>query len=170
MVKRRSSNLRFAITPMVAGVCAAMPLLSATHAEPETLRGSATAVDGRTLQMDGKRIRLANIAVPEPGDKCILRGKVRDCGRFSRLGLTELVVAATIECQELTQHTHSCKTEDGYDLALGQIHAGWAVPTKSAPRHYVAKMNEVRNKRRMLWSALHPDGRPGYFATLMKVP
>ncbi len=155
---------------LAAVLCAVTVLSSPAQSEPDVLNGPATAVDGRTLSMSGKRLVLAHIAVPEPGDTCMLRGKVRDCGKFARLGLTELVVAATIECRKLTPAAYSCKTADGYDLALGQIHAGWAVATKSAPRHYFAKMNEVRKRKRMLWSALHADGRPDYFATLMQAP
>lgn len=148
-------------------LCTTATLSIPAHAEPEILRGAATAVDGRILSMNGKQLMLANIIVPEPGAKCRFRGKLRDCGNFARLGLTELVVAATIECRKLTQLTYGCRTEDGYDLALGQIHAGWAVPTKSAPDHYFTKMNEVKAKKRMLWSASHEDGRLGYASALL---
>ncbi len=137
------------------------------QADPDVMRGPAIAIDGHSLSMNGKQLVLANIIVPEPGAKCRLRGKLRDCGSFARLGLTELVVAATIECRKLTQRTYSCKTEDGYDLALGQIHAGWAVPASSAPNHYFTKMNEAKAKNRMLWSASHADGKPGYASTLL---
>ncbi len=160
-------------TPAIAMTFMAAPLCIATipptpvRAETEVMRGSATAIDGRTLKLDGKTLKLAHITVPEPGDKCLMRGKVRDCGKFARLGLTELVVAATIECRKLTPHTYSCKTGDGYDLALGQVHAGWAVPAKSAPRHYFTKMKEVRARKRMLWSASHADGRPDYASALL---
>ena len=117
--------------------------------------------------MSGKEVKLANITVPEPGAQCLMRGKLRDCGKFARLGLIELVVAATIECRKTAQLTYSCKTEDGYDLAYGQIHAGWAVPTRSAPQHYFTKMNEAKAKNRMLWSASHADGKPGYASALL---
>jgi len=137
------------------------------RADPDVMRGAAIAVDGHSLSMNGKQLMLANIIVPEPGAKCRLRGKLRDCGHFARLGLTELVVAATIECRQLTQRTYSCKTEDGYDLALGQIHAGWAVPARSAPVHYFTKMNEAKAKKRMLWSASHANGKPDYASTLL---
>lgn len=137
------------------------------QADPDVMRGSAVAVDGHILSMNGRQLMLANIIVPEPGAKCRLRGKLRDCGSFARLGLTELVVAATIECRKLTRRTYNCTTEDGYDLALGQIHAGWAVPTKAAPDHYVTKMNEARAKKRMLWSASNADGKPGYASALL---
>jgi len=167
MAEKQYPALRLAITSAVTGVCMTIALPAQAQTEPDTLRGSATAIDGRTLNMNGKKLKLANITVPAPGDKCMMRGKVRDCGKFARLGLTELVVAATIECRKLTAHTYSCSTGDGYDLALGQIHAGWAVPAKSAPAHYFAKMNEVRAKSRMLWSASHADGRPGYASALL---
>ena len=167
MAEQQHLTLRLAIKSVFAVFCAATALLSPARAEAENLRGPATAVDGRTLSMSGKEVKLANITVPEPGAQCLMRGKLRDCGKFARLGLIELVVAATIECRKTTQHTYACKTEDGYDLALGQIHAGWAVPTKAAPDHYFTKMKEAKAKKRMLWSASHADGKPGYASGLL---
>ena len=140
------------------------------QAQIEILRGPAVAVDGRVLDMNGKLVTLANITVPELGAKCLLRGKLRDCGKFARLGLTELVVAASIECRQVTQRTYNCKTGDGYDLAFGQIHAGWAVPTKSAPQHYFTKMKEAKARKRMLWSALTPEGTHNFASALLHKP
>ena len=161
---------RIAMKVMAVVLCTVATLSIPARADSEVMRGSAVAVDGRILSMNGKELMLANITVPEPGAKCLMRGKVRDCGNFARLGLVELVVAATIECRKLTQLTYSCKTEDGYDLALGQIHAGWAVPTQSAPQHYFTKMNEAKTKNRMLWSASHADGKPDYASALLGKP
>ena len=156
-----------AMSVMVSLVCTAAVMPTPARSDSDMMRGSAVAVDGRTLSMSGKKLMLANITVPEPGAKCLMRGKLRDCGKFARLGLTELVVAATIECRKTALRTYSCKTEDGYDLAYGQIHAGWAVPTRSAPQHYFTKMNEAKAKNRMLWSASHADGKPGYASALL---
>ena len=167
MAKTQSLSGQLAVNSVVVVLCAAAVLPVQAQAGDETLRGSAIAVDGRIVSMDGKELTLANIIVPEPGARCLMRGKLRDCGKFARLGLTELVVAATIECRKTTQRTYSCRTEDGYDLALGQIHAGWAVPTKSAPAHYFTKMNEAKSRKRMLWSASHADGKPGYASALL---
>ncbi|WP_108881531.1 hypothetical protein [Anderseniella sp. Alg231-50] len=167
MAEQQNLTLQVAVNSLVALLCWATMLPAQAQTETETLRGSAIAVDGRIVSMDGKELILADIIVPEPGAKCLLRGKLRDCGKFARLGLTELVVAATIECRKTKQPTYNCRTEDGYDLALGQIHAGWAVPTKSAPAHYFTKMNEAKTKKRMLWSALHADGKPGYASALL---
>lgn len=158
---------KIAMNVMVGVLCTAAALPIPARAGSDVVRGSAVAVDGHTVSMNGKQLKLADIIVPEPGAKCRLRGKLRDCGNFARLGLVELVVAATIECRKKTHRTYSCKTEDGYDLALGQIHAGWAVPTKAAPDHYFIKMSEAKAKKRMLWSASHADGKPGYAYALL---
>lgn len=155
---------------VVAILCAITFYTSLAQAQAEVIRGSAVAIDGRILVMSGKKLTLANITVPELGTKCLMRGKLRDCGKFAQLGLTELVVAANIECQKVTQLKYSCKTGEGYDLAYGQIHAGWAVPTNSAPEHYFTKMNEAKAKKRMLWSALLPDGNLGFASTLLDKP
>ncbi len=154
----------------VATVATVVLQSSVVHAQTKVLRSSAVAVDGRVLVMNGKQLTLANIIVPELGAKCLLRGKLRDCGTFAHLGLTELVVAASIECRQVTQRTYNCQTADGYDLAFGQIHAGWAVPTKSAPQHYFTKMNEARDKNRMLWSALTPEGSHNFASALLRKP
>ena len=169
-------NRQFLFTPRIAMYfltamsCTAVPLISQAHAQSEIMRGTAVAVDGRVLVMNGKQLTLANITVPELGAECLMRGKLRDCGKFAQLGLTELVVAANIECRKTTQQAYSCETEDGYDLAFGQIHAGWAVPTKSAPEHYFTKMNQAKARKRTLWSALLPDGSYSIASTLLHKP
>lgn len=170
MAEKQHRTLQFAIRSMAAVSCAATALIGPAQAGTEIMRGPAVAIDGRTLSMNGRQLKLANITVPEPGAECLLRGKLRDCGKFARLGLIELVVAAVIECRKTGQDTYSCKTEDGYDLALGQIHAGWAVPTQSAPAHYITKMNEAKANNRMLWSAFRTDGKPGYASSLLERP
>jgi len=155
---------------VVAMVCTMTSYPTGAWAQTEIMRGSATAVDGRVLMLNGKKIALANITVPELGTRCLMRGKLRDCGKFAQLGLTELVVAANIECQKTARQNYSCKTEDGYDLAFGQIHAGWAVPTSSAPKHYFTKMQEAKTRKRMLWSALLPDENLSIASTLLQKP
>lgn len=166
----KAQNPGVNIAILVAAICAITFLPSRAPAQAEALRGSAIAVDGRVLVINGKKVTLANITVPELGSNCLMRGKLRDCGKFAQLGLTELVVAATIECRRSAQQKYSCRTEDGYDLALGQIHAGWAVPTSSAPLHYFTKMQEARTRKRMLWSAQMPDGGLSVATTLLNQP
>ena len=148
MGKSLTYTAELTMNVVAALLCTAAILSIPAQADSDVMRGSAVAVDGRVLSMNNQEL-------------------MRDCGKFARLGLTELVVAATIECRKVTQRSYDCKTEDGYDLALGQIHAGWAVPTKSAPEHYFTKMNEAKAKKRMLWSASHADGKPDYASALM---
>ena len=155
---------------ILTAVCMISGPVPAAETGSGALKGTATAVNGRVLIINGNRLTLADISVPPLGRECVMRGKLRDCGKFARLGLTELVVAAQIECRRAANQTYRCTTEHGYDLAFGQIHAGWAVPTRSGPQHYFVKMQEAKAKKRMLWSATLPEDGRTVAAALLQTP
>lgn len=116
------------------------------------LRGRPYVVDGRQMMLSGQDVRLAGIVVPVPGERCRIGGNVFDCGRLARAGLMDLLVGGEVQCRALAAGDHWCLAE-GYDLAFGLIHAGWAVPTADAPARYHVKMRESQARRRGLWSA-----------------
>ncbi len=129
----------------------------------DAVTGTASVIDGATMVVAGREVRLADIAVPELGADCVLRGKTLDCGVLARAGLIDITVGAHVVCHEAEGKTHRC-TADGYDLSYGQLHAGWAVAPKGAPVAYRSKMEEAKQKQRGLWRATSADGSRPYFS------
>lgn len=136
------------------GVLAAILMLGSAGlaGEPSQLQGRPQVFDGRHMLISGHTVRLAGIRVPALGERCRIGGNVLDCGRLARAGLMDLLVGGEVQCRSLKGGDYRCLAE-GYDLAFGLIHAGWAVPTTDAPAHYYAKMREAEARGRGLWSA-----------------
>jgi len=56
-------------------------------------RGAASASDGDSLRLDGKRIRIEGIDAPELDQSCERDGETWDCGRQARERLRALIQA-----------------------------------------------------------------------------
>ena len=133
----------------------------------DTLRGTVEVIDGVTLMIDGKTVRLADITAPRLGDACVLRGRTFDCGKLAKAGLMDVTAGAQVTCASTGHETYRC-TAGGYDLSFGMIHAGWAVPVADAPTHYHTRMNQARGHKRALWGASDLDGKPEYALALTR--
>ena len=108
------------------------------------------------MEVAGKKLTLAHIAVPTIGSACRWRGKPFDCGELARAGLMDLTAGAIVSCRSAAGG-HIC-VSGGYDLAFGLIHAGWAVPLTDAPRAYFDKMRQAERRGRGLWNAVDSSG------------
>ncbi|MDK1373150.1 MULTISPECIES: thermonuclease family protein [unclassified Sinorhizobium] len=80
------------------------------------LQGAATASDGDSLRLDGRRIRLEGIDAPEIGQTCRRGGATWDCGGEARQYLKTLTSGLTTACR---LHGH-----DRYGRDLGVCEAG----------------------------------------------
>ncbi len=145
----------------------AFALAGNTSAKAETVRGPAEVIDGATMVVAGKTVRLDNIVVPPLGAACAWNGRPFDCGKLARAGLMDITAGAQVTCTTARIDTYLCKA-DNFDLAFGLIHAGWAVPMAAAPAHYHRKMEEARSRKRALWGATHSDGTPSFALTLIR--
>jgi len=125
-------------------------------ADGMTTTGAPRVIDGRTMEVAGKQVTLAHIAVPPIGGACHWRGKPFDCGELARAGLMDLTAGAIVSCRSAAGG-HICMS-GGYDLAFGLVHAGWAVPLADAPQAYFDKMREAERRGRGLWSAVDNSG------------
>lgn len=80
------------------------------------LQGAATASDGDSLRLDGRRIRLEGIDAPEIGQTCRRGEAAWDCGGEARERLKRLTGGLTTACR---LHGH-----DRYGRDLGVCEAG----------------------------------------------
>ena len=99
------------------------------HADP----GEVAVVDGDTLRLDGRVIRLAGIDAPLRGDTC---GSA-DCGGAATSALANLVRDRRIECR-LSGHDHlgrpyAACAANGMDLSSAIVASGWARAQQDRP-------------------------------------
>ena len=64
----------------------------------ETITGSAYAIDGDTLRMDGRRIRLVGIDTCESGQPARRAGNTIDCGDWAKWLMVEKIRDHRVRC------------------------------------------------------------------------
>ena len=130
-----------------------LALVIATR-EEGTLKGMARVIDGSTVVMDGRRLRLEGIR-PFPLDE-MCRGATETgnwpCGREAAYALSRLIDQRGLECTVETDTRGDteavCKRGD-VDVALEMLRRGWArTDLGGAP---AAAQSEARAARRGIW-------------------
>lgn len=119
------------------------------HVRPEAV------VDGDTIRLAGKRIRLHGIDAPESTQECIEEGAVIPCGTMARYAVIGFVTGATVTCTRLDVDRYgrdvSTCDADGFDLSAGLVAAGLAVAYRQYSLTYVGAEEEAKRNKRGMW-------------------
>ena len=154
-----TARRRLVTTALVVSVLLGMhaPVRATTH-DRTALRGPVERViDGDTLVVDGRTVRLWGIDAPELSQTC--GGEpvepVWDCGRRSRLLLQALVGSAPIVCEARARHRGRivavCAVR-GRDLAAAMVSAGMALDDATYSHgRYSREQATARREGRGLW-------------------
>ncbi len=86
---------------------------AAAHAE---IVGQASVIDGDTIDIRGKRIRLHGIDAPESAQLCEINGKKYRCGQKAANALDGFIDEKTLHCHE--------KGKDRYKRIIAECFAG----------------------------------------------
>lgn len=118
----------------------------------ETMSGRARIVDGDTLVIDGKRIRLTGIDAPELRQVCRRGGQDWPCGTEARGRLRALIGAEQTTCavdgtDRYARLLAVCSARN-VDLNAAMVAAGYAV----AFGNYAAEEDTARRGRLGLWA------------------
>lgn len=125
----------------------------------EQLSGRAEVIDGDTIRLAGKRIRLLGLDAPELGQPCVRASGTRfDCGAEAKLALRELTGGHTITCRPRGQDRYDrvlavCLVKET-DLAWWMISRGYAISTAE---QYRGAEERAQTKRLGLWSGTFID-------------
>ena len=106
-------------------------LLHGPASSSEVVRGKAGVVDGDTIVVDGKKVRLEGIDAPEAGQRCTHKnGRTWRCG----LAATKLVIRAIGE----REVTCSIVGRDRYNRRLGQC---WILERRPSGKWAASDLN-----------------------------
>ncbi len=105
-------------------------MLIAAPAAALMIDGRARVVDGDTLEVGGKMVRLFGIDAPERDQTCTRAGVVWDCGAWATDALRGLVGRGQVVCdpQDTDRYGRivAICTANGVDLGAAQVQAGAA--------------------------------------------
>lgn len=122
-----------------------------------SLAGTATVIDGDTIEIHGQRIRLDAIDAPESRQQCLQEdGSSYPCGRRSAFALADKIGRAPVRCE--------AKGHDRYrrivavcflgttNLNGWMVEQGWAVAFRKYGIDYISQEDFARTTRRGLWA------------------
>ncbi len=120
--------------------------------------GPPRVIDGDTIEVAGRVIRLYGIDAPELGQNCRIGERAYDCGRIARTALLDLTAGVTVSCKlappspedGLDGRIGHCSA-DGYDLSEGMAYTGWALALRRVTDRYFAFEAQARAAGRGLW-------------------
>ncbi len=122
---------------------------------PMIVTGRATIVDGDTLDIGGKRIRLHGIDAPESQQNCQTESLSYRCGRDATTALADKIGQRPVACHR--------KDVDRYgrlvgvcwigteDLNAWMVWQGWAVAYRRFSTDYVLHEDAAKKARRGIW-------------------
>ena len=139
--------LRALIVTVLAGLVAA----AIEWGSRETLQARPRVIDGDTLAVDGREVRLAGIDAPEYRQGCERSGKAWACGEEAATALRRLVGSGPIRCEGRRRDKYGrlvarCTTAE--DLGARLVRDGLAV----AYGDYEAEEAAAKTARRGLWA------------------
>jgi endonuclease YncB( thermonuclease family) len=152
--------LRRPVAFALAGVTVSLALASTADAltwfSGSEFSGTASVIDGDTLDIDGKRVRLEGIDAPETAQVC-RRANGRDwsCGRAAADVLAGLVGARRVTCREEGTDKYDrvlgiCSV-DGVDINAELVRRGYAWAFVKYSERYVKEEAEAKAAAAGIW-------------------
>lgn len=125
------------------------------------LAGPARVVDGDTLEITGRRVRLDGMDAPELHQTCDLRGTLWRCGRDATDALTRFLRGKAIRCwsnglDRFGRVLGHCWAGT-QDIGAWMVREGLAVAYTRYSMRYVAQEQAARRNRSGLWASRFED-------------
>ncbi len=142
----------------LATIGLALILLAAIRYLPQDrVEGKAKVIDGDSLRLDGRAIRLYGIDAPELRQTCTRTdGKRWNCGRAARAKLQAVILGRTVACtivdrDRYRRHVGRCMA-DRKDVNDEMVRSGHALALRSITYAYVSAEREARQALRGVWN------------------
>ncbi len=147
-------------SPTLAPEASLREAISASNATKLTsgIMGAARVVDGDTLDIGGRVIRLWGIDAPESAQRCEGRdGRTYECGRDATAVLSELTRSRQVACEARDRDRYQrtvaiCRTEAG-ELNAAMVRRGWAIDyTQYSGGRYKTEEAAAKAEKLGIWS------------------
>lgn len=133
----------------------AVNLTDAACAPP--IQGTASVIDGDTIEIRGERIRLDAIDAPESSQLCVdAAGKRYRCGQKSAFALADMIGRTVVSCEpkdrDRYKRTIAVCFKGDINLNAWIISQGWAVAFRKYGNDYIGQEDEARLAGRGIWA------------------
>jgi endonuclease YncB( thermonuclease family) len=127
-----------------------------SNAPIDHFTGHAWVIDGDTLVIKGRRVRLHGIDAPELDQVFWCRDQELASGAMAMAALEALTAGVLIRCEVIEQDRHDrliakCFSPNGVDIGRRMVSSGWALAYRQYSTEYVDAEAEARAARRGLW-------------------
>lgn len=130
--------------PVDAPIAKSGGKLAAQPSSPKgtVFEGTASVIDGDTLDLHGQRIRLHGIDAPESKQSCTRGGETWRCGQAASLALADKIGRQPIACEQRDIDRYKrvvarCRL-GSEDLNAWLVRSGWAMAYRQYSKDYVA--------------------------------
>ncbi|SOC16876.1 endonuclease YncB(thermonuclease family) [Rhodobacter sp. JA431] len=123
-----------------------------------TLTGTASVIDGDTIEIHGTRIRLSAMDAIESRQRCTLPdGSQWNCGKDAAFALADKIGRAPVSCDVSGTDRYgraiaTCYLR-GEDIGGWMVEHGWAVAYRRYGTQYVPAENRARVEGRGIWAS-----------------
>lgn len=141
---------------LAAAILAGAACFVGPGASADDLSGRARTVDGATIEIAGRRLRIAGLASPDASWVCLSRkAHPYDCAGIARDTLDSFIRGVTVSCTPVGRDRCGrdlavCRIRRA-DLGLQMLLAGWAVAADPDDAAYRRAQRSARSRRQGLW-------------------
>lgn len=120
------------------------------------IAGRASVIDGDSLEIQGRRIRLHGIDAPEAGQDCKAGGQTYRCGQKAALALSDKIGQQIVRCDQRDTDRYGravavCRI-GAEDLGAWLALEGWALPYREFSREYVWAEDAAKKAGKGVWA------------------
>lgn len=135
-------------------ITTAIPKIGTEHVIVGTV-SSRAVIDGDTIVLNNKRIRLYGIDAPERLQQCTVNRVSIACGVMARNVLLGFAIGTMIRCvrKDIDRYGRDVSRcfANNFDLSAGMVRSGFAVAYRQYSQAYVSEEAEAKRLKRGMW-------------------
>lgn len=123
----------------------------------QNLAGTASVIDGDTIEIRGKRIRLHGIDTPESFQLCYVDGRPWQCGQAAASRLSHKIWQKSVRCEKRDEDRYGwliavCYADD-VNINAWLVSEGLAVAYREYSTDYVGLEKRAKTARKGVWGS-----------------